>query len=108
MKELLIFCGGLVVYVFVLIGLALFGGFAPPENLCKCDPCRCCEGEVFIGSLAFGGGAIAVTSKTEAIYNGKKTPYLEIPDDTTELIEIGIDLKRKVATRVVYRTKKDI
>lgn len=77
-----------------------------PESTCKCARCVCNE-EVYLGALTIGDKTFAVTSRTEALLNGKPVRWLEIPDETTEPVEISVNLKRRVVTRVVYQTIKD-
>lgn len=65
--------------------------------------------EKFLGQLSFNGLPLAVMAPTtEALLDGKPTPYLDIPDESTELVEIHIDLKRRVILKIAYVTKRDI
>ena len=63
--------------------------------------------EKFLGTIHIGDRGFAVMSSTESILDGKPVPYLKIPDEDTELIEITIDMERRVIKKVVYRTVKD-
>ena len=62
--------------------------------------------EKFLGAFRFGGFLFAVMSTTETVLDGKPTPYQEIPDEGTELIEISFDLERQVVKRMVYVSRK--
>lgn len=66
------------------------------------------EPERFLGMLKVGGIPFAVMSTTESVLDGKPTPYVDIPDEGTELVEISIDLRRNVVTRVAYVTRRDM
>lgn len=66
------------------------------------------EPEAFIDAIDFQG-RVAIMSTTLTILDGKRTPWHDIPDEPhAQLVEVHIDLKRKVVLRIVYRTRKDI
>lgn len=74
----------------------------PPVPTVRAEP------EKFLGTLKVGGIPFAVMSTTESLLDGKPTPYIEIPDENTELVEVTIDLRRNVVRRVIYVTRRDI
>jgi hypothetical protein len=86
------------------------------KPICRCDEkpkmrCECGYGcacaETFLGTVTIGERTVAVMSRTESVFDAKPVLFLDIPDEGTELISITIDLRRRVATRVVYATRKD-
>lgn len=72
----------------------------------KTPPAR----EVFLGALRIGGEGpvFAVMSSTESLLDGKPIRYNDIPDEGTELVEITIDMKRRVVLKVCYVRLKEI
>lgn len=74
---------------------------------CKCNGCKCNDWK-FLGMLRIGGSAFVVTSRTESFLDGKPKPYMDIPDDGTELEEITLDMKKVFVIKVKYRTNREI
>ena len=60
----------------------------------------------FVGGINMGG-RLAIMDGTVVILDGKPTAWEDVPDDGTELVEITIDVKRRMVIRIVYRTLKD-
>lgn len=84
----------------VLLVLAVLQrGDQPPA-----PPARDLGGFVDCVSLS---GRFAIMDGTQTVYNGKDVPWEDIPDDNTEPVEVTIDLKRRMITRIVYRTVRD-
>jgi hypothetical protein len=75
--------------------------FSDPPSVNKETP------EKFIGVHRFENIFLAVTTKTEAVLDGKQTQYLDIPDETTELVEFTADLRTNKIKRIIYSTIKE-
>lgn len=81
--------------MFALAMVVLLGLAAPQDE------------EVFLGTLSINEVSFAVMSSTEVTLDGKRVPYLDVPDEGVELREVSINLKRRVYTRLVYVTKRE-
>lgn len=51
---------------------------------------------------------VTLYSKNSRAADAVPTPYHDIPDEDTELVEIGIDIRRRVILKMVYITRKEI
>ena len=98
-----------------LLWLVLLLPSSPPPPTAPVAPVVVAPIEVFLGQFSLNGLPLAVMSTTQTFYskssnpaNALPTPYAEIPDEDTELIEIGIDLRRRVVLKMVYVTKKEL
>lgn len=96
--------------------LALFlPAEAPPTKLPPI-PVAVAHTEKYLGQFSLNGIPLAVMfpttqtfySKTSNLGDAQPTPYFDIPDEDTELVEIAIDLRRRVVLKMVYVTKKEI
>ncbi len=89
--SVLLFCAGI--------------GVLPDKSArpaCKCEPCACRKETVFVGAVKVYGGFVAVTDETQCQLDGKPAEWEDIPDETTELVEITINKRRNVAVRMIY------
>lgn len=64
-------------------------------------------GDKIISGFYYGAVFHGVLASTECYLDGKRTPYFEIPDDTTELVEIAFDPRKRVVRRMVYVTREE-
>jgi len=60
----------------------------------------------FVGSISMGG-RLAIMDGTLVVFDGKPAVWEDVPDEGTELVEITIDVKRRMVIRIVYKTLKD-
>lgn len=90
----------------LLLVLVLGFGEAIPEGPLAPVPVAH-ERAKYLGAFHFGPARFGVTTLTVTTLDGVATPYLDIPDESTELVEISLDLKRKWVLRMVYITKRE-
>ncbi len=98
-----------LIWAALLPTLAGFEPLRPPPALLGRDMRTkiVAEPDAFVDAIDFAG-RVAIMSSTATILDGKPMPWHDIPDQGTDLVEIHIDLKRKVVLRIVYRTRKEI